>query len=117
MLFNLFNEIKHWIINLTNVNVLSLSNSTKWMATALIKGSLGSSYCINTLLDDGEGRDTPGQGRESGLEIRTLKSDKCRCRAVAESGIAVANGEMQNILSSQKGLNGHCFSSNSVHNL
>lgn len=36
-MFNLFNEIKHWIINLTNVNVLSLSNSTKWMATALIK--------------------------------------------------------------------------------
>lgn len=29
MLFDLFDEIKYWIINLTNVNVLSLSNSTK----------------------------------------------------------------------------------------
>lgn len=75
MLFNLFNEIKHWIINLTNVNVLSLSNSTKWMATTLIKGSLGSSYCINTLLDGGKGGDIPGQGREAGLKIRTLNKE------------------------------------------
>lgn len=72
MLFNLFNEIKHWIINLTNVNVLSLSNSTKWKAAALVKGVLGGSYCINTLLADGEGEDTSGQGREAGLELRTL---------------------------------------------
>lgn len=83
MLFNLFNEIKHWIINLTNVNVLSLSNSTKWMTTVLIKGALGGSYCINTLLTDGEGGDTPGQGRETGLELRILtESDRWRCRDV-----------------------------------
>ena len=42
------------------------------MATVLIKGALGGSYCINTLLTDGEGGDTPGQGRETGLELRTL---------------------------------------------
>jgi hypothetical protein len=45
------------------------------MATTLIKGSLGSSYCINTLLDGGKGGDIPGQGREAGLKIRTLNRE------------------------------------------
>lgn len=60
MLFNLFNEIKYWIINFINVNVLLLLNFIKWMVIIFIKGLFGSSYCINILLDGGKGGDILG---------------------------------------------------------